>query len=103
MALTLSSAIPTVRGVQKVWEGTVTFDASYPTGGESFTPANVGFVNFDRVEVHPTAGYVFEYDTSTEKIIAYWVDTTTDGAPMAEVANTEDLSAVVANVTVYGY
>ena len=103
MALSLSDAIPTVRGVEKVWSGTVTFDDSYPTGGESFTQSNLGFVAFNRVEVNPTAGYVFEYDAANEKIIAYWVDTTTDGAPMAEVTDEEDLSAVVANVTVYGY
>lgn len=103
MALTLSETVPTIRGVQKVRELTVTFDSSYPTGGESFTPADAGFVNFDRVQVDPADGYVFEYDATNQKIIAYWVDTTTDGAPMAEVANTTDLSSVVANVTVYGY
>lgn len=103
MALTLSSDTPTIRGQQKVWEGTVTFDNSYPTGGESFTPGDAGFVSFDRVQVDSVGGYVFAYDESNEKILAYWVDTTVDGAPMAQVSNAEDLSSVTANVTVYGY
>jgi len=104
MALTLSTTVPTVRGVQKVWEGTVTFDSSYPTGGESFAPSDIGFVVFDRVEVHPASGFVFEYDDDNDKILAYWVDTSTDGAAMAEVTNASAaLDTIVAKVTVYGY
>ena len=103
MALSVSNTVATVRGTQKCWPGTVTFDSSYPTGGESFAPADIGFIVFDRVEVDSTDGFVFEYDAANEKIIAYWVDTTTDGAAMAEVAAATDLSAAVANVTVYGY
>ena len=44
--------------------------------------------------IAPNSGYVFEYDATNEKIKAFWVDTTTDGAPMAEVADETDLSGV---------
>lgn len=73
MALTLSTDTPLIRGIQKVWEGTVTFDSSLASGGESFTPADIGFVVFDRVDVAFAGGYSFVWDSSTEKIVPYEV------------------------------
>ena len=48
------------------------------------------------------AGYVFEWDNTNSKIKAFWVDTTTDGAPLAEVVNTTDLSAVAPYFVIVG-
>ena len=73
MALTLSSDIPVIRGQQLVWEGTATFDSSLASGGESFAPADIGFIVFDRVKVDFVDGYEFVWDSSTEKIIPYEV------------------------------
>lgn len=50
---------------------TVAFDSSYPTGGESFTPADLGMKTFDVVIIHQTSGLVFEYDYTNKKIKAY--------------------------------
>jgi hypothetical protein len=102
MALTVSTGVTNHEGIKRVWRGTVTFDASYATGGEAFVPENYGFVTVDKVEVDPSVGYVPEYIASTDKILVRWVDTTTDGAPLAEVASTTDLSAVVFPVTIRG-
>lgn len=104
MAVTISAGSDIIEGQRKVWEGTVTFDSSYPTGGEAFDPtSSLGFVVVDSVIVEPADGYVFEWDSANSLILAYWVDTTTDGAPLAEVVNATDLSSVVAKVTVKGH
>ena len=82
----------------------VTFDSSYPTGGETLDFTTLGFDTV--LAVIPagktTGGYEFAYDYGNSKIIAYWVDTSVDGAAMAQVANTTDLSAVVARFVVIG-
>lgn len=82
----------------------VTFDSSYPTGGEALDFTTLGFDTV--LAVIPagktTGGYEFAYDYGNSKIIAYWVDTTVDGAAMAEVANATNLSTVVARFVVIG-
>jgi hypothetical protein len=77
--------------------GTITFDSSYPTGGEAVTLAQLGLTRLDWLSVETTDGYVPAWDgsTSAPKVKLFWVDTTTDGAPLAEVTATTDASAVV--------
>lgn len=84
----------------------ITFDSSYPTGGEElaglvpligFTPAIV-FVG----QTGTAAGYTFSYVPATNKLMAFWVDTSVDGAVMSEVANTTNLSAVSVHLLIYG-
>lgn len=83
----------------------ITFDSSYPTGGEALALTTLGLarhlreIRFSEV----SAGYQLEYDRTNEKVKAYWVDTTVDGAAMAEVANTTDLSTLTAKVVAIGY
>ena len=50
---------------------TVAFDSSYPTGGESFTPADLGMKTFDVVQIQHTAGLSFEYDYTNKKVKVY--------------------------------
>ncbi len=107
MALTNGTISVNVEGNKRVVRLTTTFDSSYATGGEAFDPYAVGgFVTVDRVIVEPKAGYTFDYVPSTtpgsRKIKAYWVDTSVDGAALAEVASTTNLSTVVADVTIIG-
>ena len=80
---------------------TVTFDSSYATGGESLTPASLGFQTFDYVGLTTSGGYVFEYDHANSKVKAYWPEA--DGAAMAEVASTTDLSAITCRIRAIGY
>lgn len=93
-SITWASEVP---GTRREVRGTVTFDSSYPTGGEAVTLAQLGLTRLDWLSVDTTDGYVPAWDGSTTapKIKLYWVDTTTDGAPLAEVASTTDASAVV--------
>lgn len=81
----------------------VTFDSSYPSGGETFdistwfggSPFMVGASGDD--------GYVIEHDRGTAaagKLIAR-VSGTTD-APLNDEGNATDMSAVIATVTMIG-
>ena len=73
--------------------GSLAFDTSYPTGGESLTfPA---FKNVAIVLVESKAGYVFSYDYTNSKVIAYYADydAVADGA-LIQVANETNLSAL---------
>jgi hypothetical protein len=73
----------------------VDFDSSYPTGGESFTPADAGFPVIYALIAEPKSGYIFEYDYTNEKIKAYYCDYDSGSDDvLIEVANTTDLSAV---------
>ena len=69
------------------------FDDSYPTGGEAIAAGDVGLTRIDDAIIAPTDGYVFSWDRTNGKILAYWVDTTTDGAKMAQVVDTTDINA----------
>lgn len=106
MALTITVDHPSRPvGTSKEVRGSILFDSSYPTGGEVVTPANFGLYALTALEVRSAAGFVFEWNRSTTapKILAYWVDTTVDGAAMAEVVNTTDISAATARFTAVGY
>jgi hypothetical protein len=77
----------------KMEMGSIAFDSSYPTGGEAlafgFTPAIV--------IAEPNLGYVFQYDYTNKKLLAYYADydAVADGA-LIQVANTTNLSGLTA-------
>ena len=84
---------------------TVTFDNSYPTGGETFDISGY-FQGSPDVQVTGDDGYVIEHDRGTAaagKLVARYgdYDATADGA-LIDVANTTDLSAVIVKVLVIG-
>lgn len=104
MALTVTEVFRTAGpGNRKEVVATVAFDSSYPTGGESLTPASLGFQAFDFVTFDHNSGYSFSYDHTNSKVLAYWVDTTTDGAALAEVTDTTSLATVTARMRAIGY
>ena len=73
----------------------VAFDASYPTGGEAISDAELGFSKApDFVDIPPKSGYVFEYVASTKKIKVYVEEAVAAGGPLLEAGNTTDLSAL---------
>lgn len=85
-----------------------TFDNSYSIGGEAvdlaavLSFADLWYVNINQVAPVATTGLVFKYDYTNKKIVAFWVDTTVDGAPLAEVVDTTDLAAYTVRVFAYG-
>jgi hypothetical protein len=105
MALTVSTVRKGVVGDMRYSIVDVTFDASYPTGGESVTPADFGFTT-DIFHVDggvSDTGIVVGFIDSTSKLKAYWVDTTVDGAGMAEVVDTTNLSTADVRLFALGF
>lgn len=81
----------------------LTFDSSYPAGGEAVTPANLNLNKIDRVEnieITTVGGTVnvanVTFDAANSKLIVY------DETP-AEVTDTATLATLVVRVTAEGY
>jgi hypothetical protein len=89
-------------GARRANRATVTFDSSYPTGGEALTAAAFGLSDIQDVFVEQpnTAGIDVRYDSSAEKLVIYDEDNTSGVA--AEVANASNQSTVAVRVLVVG-
>ena len=79
----------------------VTFDSSYPTGGEAYTAGLFGLSRIEHLEIASGGGgYVIQDDATNSKLLAY--EAGADGGALDEVANTTDLSSVTARVIAVG-
>ena len=102
MAVTLSSLDFSVVGDKRCTRGTVTFDNSYPTGGEAITPQQVGLGTILRMDVEnpvsstPTTR-MSTFDHTNTKFLVF---TSSDGN---QVANGTDLSAFSARFEAIGW
>jgi len=96
-AVTLSGDWLHSIGDLRLVTGTVAFDSSYPTGGESITAAAFGLGVVDFLIANASGGYVFFWDSANSKLIAYYADYNAagDGA-LIQVPDTTDLSALTA-------
>ena len=56
---------------QSIREGTITFDSSYPTGGEALTASDFNLSTVTSFAIETSDGYIFEYDITNELLIAY--------------------------------
>ena len=94
MALTVAVTETTTFGNKKVKIGTIDFDDSYPTGGEELLPGTLGMERIDFIQINADGdGYLFEYDYSASKVVAY-VSGGTAGVVLAEDANQTNMSGV---------
>lgn len=101
MALTSSVTDRNINGRWREHTVDVTFDSSYPTGGEAYTAGLFGLSQITSLRVASGGGlYVPEIDKANSKIIMG--EAGADGAPLDEVANTTDLSAVTITVVAVG-
>lgn len=83
---------------------TLTFDSSYPTGGEPLTAADLGFSdNATELKVIPVrqGAIIVSYDGANAKLLAYWGNAGT-ASVLPEVTATTDLSAQTVEVLVRG-
>lgn len=102
MAVTISGLDFSVAGDKRRTLGTVTFDNSYPTGGEAITPQQVGLADILFMDVEnpvsstPTTR-MCTYDLTNEKFMVF---TSSDGN---QVANGTDLSAFSARFEAVGW
>lgn len=77
----------------------ITFDSSYPTGGEALDLTSY-VNNIETAMIEGSGGYVFEYDRTNKKVKAF--EAGADGAALDEVTAATNLSTVVTYVTVSG-
>lgn len=99
MAVTATKVFTDIPGADRVTVTDVVFDSSYPTGGESLTPSDLGLSTVDfaiaTVKVAGTGSVTnVRYDAANQKLLAY-------GAA-AQISNATDLSAVTATVVAWG-
>ncbi len=71
MGLTVTNIRNDNWGNTKLVWGSIAFDSSYPTGGESLSGLNVGLSTIDYFRADPRSGYIFEYDYTNSKLKAY--------------------------------
>lgn len=104
MALTIATSHSGVSGTQRVWQGTITFDSSYPTGGEAISADLLGgLVQVDSFIVGgvTAAGVDAVYLPATGKLKLFDEDNTSGVA--AEFGNTGDASGVTVTAIVFGH
>lgn len=92
-----------VDGKRRQVTGTVTFDNSYLTGGETFTARDFGLDLIEHVSVESRAGYLISWNgsVSAPTLLAHQQSAAT-GA-LTQVPNATDLSAVSVDIMVIGY
>lgn len=103
MAVTVSTPThatsPVVAGNVRMAVRDITFDSSYPTGGEALSASDFGMqVILASIPTVRTAGTgsvtAVQHDIENGKLLAY--------TAAAQVANTTDLSAVTVRVIAFG-
>lgn len=101
MALTVTNRRTTVFGNKRVATATVTFDSSYPTGGETLLASDFGLTRFEHVST--------AISTDDGSVIAAWnsdEDTPTlqafDPTTGAEHTDTTDLTDLAVDLFVIG-
>jgi hypothetical protein len=81
----------------KLVTGTLLFSASYPTGGEAMDLSKIFPSDTHMVFIEPKAGYLFIYDYTNKKVLAYWTPAG-HTAVFAEITATTNLSSSCADV-----
>lgn len=103
------SPTPQKIGQMKAEFCAITFDSSYPTGGEPVTPGVFGMTKIVAIQpIGPamaiagggTSAYSVGYDAVNKKLQAF--GGAASGVALAEVANATDLSASAVTAIVYG-
>jgi hypothetical protein len=96
MAVTVADVSRSILRHKRFVVATITFDSSYPTGGEALAASALGLGVIDFLTISGTSANTFAWDRANNKIKAF-VRTTG-----VEVANATDLSAVVVDALAVG-
>ena len=70
MAITATIDKKTVQGNKRTHRASLTFDSSYPRGGEAFTADTMGMNRLDMVFPTPSSNLNFEWDETNDKLKA---------------------------------
>ena len=68
MSLTTSIIKQDVFGNKRYHRVKITFDSSYPYGGEALTARQCGMSNIDSIILEPAKGFRFEFDHTNSKV-----------------------------------
>jgi len=111
MALTVSLHVPQVERISRnlgILVGKVSFDSSYPTGGESCSGISRYFKSILNITFTGKDGYIFEYDKTNDKVKVMYPQggestAQTDGSAVIDSGATSVTSTAAngAIVTVY--
>lgn len=108
MAVTVTDIARTVFGNKRAVVAEITFDSSYPTGGEPLTAAQLGLASVDAVfpaaAVNSTPlALGVRYDKANAKLLAFYGDNDAGAdSGLIQVPDTTNLSAYSATVLVIG-
>lgn len=110
MAITISANPPDLVGKQRQVTGAITFDASYPTGGEALTPAQLGLTTLTDLRVQPglgasTTAYVPVWNRSTSApiVLAFLSENSGSDGPLIQVTDETDLSGFTFGFVATGF
>jgi len=95
MALTFVDDARSVIRNKRMVVASVTFDSSYPTGGEPLVAADLGLGSIDYLSATTDGSNAIVWDKANNKLKAYT-------AAGAEVANATNLSTVVVRILAIG-
>ena len=103
MALTLELVEHTSEGSKRGAFWNVTFDASYPTGGESLTAADLALNVLRCLHVcdQGSGGYIYSYDRANEKFMVR--RTGAINSALAELPNGTTLAHVTIRIQAIGH
>ena len=121
MALTFTEKKRAKLGNAYAVSADITFDSSYPTGGEALAASAFGLNNIDIMLCETALGYMFQYDYANAKLKAFYPraalsgslvvaesaatltgDTDVAAAAGAEVTSTADLHTITTRVMAIG-
>jgi hypothetical protein len=92
MAVTISNVAPNTNGAKREANFDITFDSSYPTGGESIDKTLLGFVSsIESLDIPSTDGFRFELDETNQKLKVHdkpYVETTVTVTDLDAAAST---------------
>jgi hypothetical protein len=110
MALTVAAVAnvkDTVWGNKRIKTRQVTFDSTYPTGGESLVASDFGLKTIDTVLVAGPArksdgsnAVIASFDHTNKTLMAFW--SAASGAAPGQVSNNTDLSTYSVRVVAIG-
>ena len=109
MAIAISALTrPQMEGSRRKVRGTITFDSSYPTGGEALTLKTIGLDVLEDLVISgqsasSTTSYVVVWDRSATAPKLKVHGGAASGVALAEVTNTTDLSALVVRFEATGF
>ena len=96
---TVGSIVYQSAGSEKKAEFAVTLSSSYATGGDSFTAAQIGFAQINKIILETEKGYFFEADIASDKLSAK-IKAYDGGVPSFTPAGTNGTSTVTLATTV---